>query len=147
MAEILGTVASGLQMAGILVKLTTIGFQLHTLYREMQGVPAEVVASLVDVQVIAQILDELNKSPMAAPAVFRTARSRCEKHLQELQATLRKWDTKMRSSRGFSRRLVCLGFILHKNDIAKMEHRLETCIRLLLFATQMTMLASHERLE
>lgn len=147
MAEILGTVASGIQMAGVAMKFITIGFKLHILYRETHGASARIAASLDDIHIMAQILEELSKSPMAAHIVFRTARSHCEKCLQELQATLRTWDNKIQSSRGFSFKLTCLNFILHQDDIAKMEHRLETSLKLLLFAIQLAMLASNERLE
>ncbi|KAH8756309.1 hypothetical protein F5883DRAFT_684683 [Diaporthe sp. PMI_573] len=147
MAEIFGTVASGLQMVGLAGKPITIGFKLHALYREMQGVSTSIAASLDDIHIVAQILEELNNSPMTAHTVFRTARSHCEKRLQELQRTLRKWDDKIRSSRGFSSKFTCLNFILHKEDIAKMEHRLKTSLGLLLFAIPLAMLASRERLE
>jgi len=130
MAETFGTVASGLQMVGLAGKPITIGFKLHALYREMQGVSASIAAGLDDIHIVAQILEELNNSPMTAHTVFRTARSHCEKRL-----------------RGFSSNFACLNFILHKEDIAKMEHRLKTSLGLLLFAIPLAMLASRERLE
>ncbi|KAG8165632.1 hypothetical protein KVR01_004184 [Diaporthe batatas] len=146
MAEILGAVASSLQVAGLAFKFTTIGFKLHTLYREVKEAPAEIIARLIDTQVIAQMLDELNRSPMAAHAALRTARSHCERCLQELRATLHTLDVKIRSSGVISAKVKCLNFILRKNDIAKMGNRLETSLRLLFFAIQVAMLRSHERL-
>lgn len=146
MAEILGTVASGLQMAALAMKTILIGCSVRALYREMQGASAEIAASLDDINIIAQILDELRNSPMATDGVFRTARLHCEKCLKELQTALRTLDNKIRTSRGFSSKWICLNFIIHKDTIAKMQHRLETSLRSLLFAIQLAMLASHQRL-
>lgn len=147
MAEIVGTLASSLQMAGLGVKFTTVGFKLHTLYREVQEAHAEVVAKLFYIQVITRLLDELNRAPMAADNLFRKTRGCCEICLQDLQATLRSWDTKMRSSHGLSRKFVCLDYIIHRNDVAKLAHRLDRYLGLLHIAIQTVMLASHERLE
>jgi hypothetical protein len=147
MAEILGTVASVLQMAGLVTKSVTAGFKFHALYRETQGASASIAASLDDIDIMAQMLDELGNSTLAAHLVFKTALARCKKCLQELQSTLRALDDKIRSSRGFSFRFACLNFILRKADIAKMEHRLKTSLELLLFAIPLAMLASRERLE
>lgn len=146
MAEILGTVASALQMAALAAKTILIGISVRTLYREMQGALAEIAASLDNINIIAQILDGLRNSPMATDTVLQAALSRCEKCVQELQALLCTLDNKIRTSRGFSSKWTCLNFIIHKDTFAKMEHRLEASLRLLLFAIQLAMLASHDRL-
>lgn len=146
MAEILGAVASGLQMAALATKTILIGFSVRALYREMQGASAEIAASLENIHIIAQILEGLRNSPMGTDVVLPIALSRCEKCVQELQMALRTLDDKIRTSRGLSSKWTCLNFIIHKDTFAKMEHRLETSLRLLLFAIQLAMLASHERL-
>lgn len=146
MAEILGTVASGLQMAALATKTILIGFSIRTLYREMQGASAEITAGLDNIHIISQILEGLRNSPMATDTVLQVALSRCERCVQELQAILRTLDNKIRTTRGFSSKWTCLSFIIHKDTIAKLEHRLETSLRLLLIAIQLAMLASHERL-
>lgn len=146
MAEVLGTVASGLQLAALAGKIMTIGFKVRTLYREMQGASAEIAASLDDIHLLAQILEELGKSPMAAHIVLLKARSHCEQCLQELQATLCSLESKIQTSRGFLSKFLRLSIIIHKDDIAKMEHRLETSVRLVLFAIQIAMFASQEKI-
>lgn len=142
MAEVLGTVASGLQVATLAAKIVTTGFKVRTLYREMQGASAEIAATLDDIHLLAQILEELGKSPMASHIVLLTARSHCERCLQELQATLRTLESKIQTSRGFLSKFLRLSIIIHKDHVAKMEHRLETSVRLVLFAIQISMFAS-----
>lgn len=147
MAEVLGTVASGLQVAALAAKIVTIGFKVRALYREMQGASAEIAASLEDIHLLAQILEELGKSPLATHIVLLKARSHCEKCLQELQTTLRTLESNIQTSRGFLSKLLRLRIIIHKDDVAKMEHRLETSLRLVLFAIQLAMFKSQENIE
>lgn len=147
MAEVLGTVASGLQVAALAAKIITIGFKVRTLYCEMQGASAEITASLDDIHLLAQILEELGKSSMATHIVLLKARSHCEKCLQELQTTLRTLERNLQTSRGFLSKFLRLNLIIHKDSVAKMEHRLEVSLRLVLFAIQLAMLASQEKTE
>lgn len=146
MAEVLGTVASGLQVATLAAKIMTVGFKVRTLYREMQGASAQIAASLDDIHLLAQILEELGKSPMATHVVLLKARSHCEQCLQELQATLHTLQGKIQTSRGILSKFLRLGIVIHKHDVAKMEHRLETSVRLVLFAIQIAMFASQQKI-
>lgn len=147
MAEVLGTAASVVQMVGLAVKIIAIGFSVRTLYLEMQGASATIGASLDDIHIVAQILENLDNLPGTSHILFRTARSHCEKCLHELQVTLYTMDNKIRSSRGFASKVARLSFVLRKKDIAKMEKRLETSLGLLLSTVQLAMLTSHGRLE
>lgn len=147
MAEVLGAVASGLQIAALAGKIITIGFKVRILYHEMQGASAEVAASLDEINILAQILEELGKSPMAAHIVLLKARSHCEKCLQELEATLHILERKVQTSRGFLSKFLHLNVIIHKDAVTKMERRLETSVRLVLFAVQLAIFASQERIE
>lgn len=147
MAEVLGTVASGLQVAALAGKIITIGFKVHKLYHEMQGASADVTASLDEISILAQILEELGKSPMATHIVLLRARSHCEKCLQELEATLRALERNIQTSRGFLSKFIRLNVMIQRDAVAKIEHRLETSLRLVLFAMQLAMFASQERIE
>lgn len=147
MAEVLGTVASGLQMAALATKIITIGLKVRTLYHEMQGASAEVAASLDEINTLAQILEELGKSPMATHAVLLKARSQCEKCLQELQATLGTLERNIQTSRGFLSKVLRLNIIIHRDALTKMEHRLETSLRIVLFALQLAMFSSQGKIE
>lgn len=145
MAEVLGTVASGLQVAALAANIIAVGLKVRTLYHEMQGAPFEIASSLDDIHLLAQILEELGKSPMATHIVLLKARSHCEKCLQELQTTLRTLERNLQTSRGFLSKFLRLNLIIHKDSVAKMEHRLEVSLRLVLFAIQLAMLASQEK--
>lgn len=147
MAEVLGTVASGMQLASLAAKIVTIGLKIHALYREMQGASAEITASLEEIHLLAQILEELGKSPMATHIVLLKARSQCEKCLQELQATLHNMERDIQTSRGFISKILRLNVIIRKDAVARMEHRLETSLRLVLFAVQLAMFSSQEKIE
>lgn len=147
MAEVLGTVASGLQIAALATKIMAIGFKVHNLYHEMQGAPAEVTASLEEIYILAQILEELGKSPMANHVVLLKARSHCKKCLQELESTLRALERNIQTSRGFLSKFLPLKIIIRKDALTKMEHRLETSLRIVLFAIQLTMFSSQEKIE
>lgn len=147
MAEVLGTVASGLQVAALAGKIITIGFKVHKLYHEMQGASAEIATSLDEINILAQILEELGKSPMATHIVLLKARSHCEKCLQELEAILRSLERIIQTSRGFLSKFIRLNIIIQRDAVAKMEHRLETSLKLVLFAIQLAMFAGQERIE
>lgn len=147
MAEVLGTVASGLQVAALATNIVAVGLKVRTLYHEVQGASAEIASSLDDIHLLAQILEELGKSPMATHIVLLKARSHCEKCLQELQTTLRTLERSLQTSRGFLSKFLRLNLIIHKDSVAKMEHRLEVSLRLVLFAIQLAMLASQEKTE
>lgn len=147
MAEVLGTVASGLQVAALAAKIITVGFKIRALYHEMQEASAEVTASLDEINILAQILEELGKSPMATHVVLLKARSHCEKCLQQLQETLRTLERSSQTSRGFLSKFLRLNIIIHKDTVAKMEHRLETSLRLVLFAIQLAMFSNQEKIE
>lgn len=147
MAEVLGTVASGLQVASLAAKMVTVGFKVHALYREIQGASAEITSSLEEIHLLAQILEELGKSPMATHIVLLKARSHCEKCLQELQATLHNLERDIQTSRGFISKILRLNVIIRKDAVARMERRLETSLRLVLFAIQLAMFSSQEKIE
>lgn len=147
MAEVLGTVASGLQVASLAAKMVTIGSKVYALYREIQGASAEITASLEEIHLLAQILEELGKSPMATHIVLLKARSHCEKCLQELEATLHNLERDIQASRGFISKILRLNMIIRKDVVARMEHRLETSLRLVLFAIQLAMFSSQEKIE
>lgn len=147
MAEVLGTVASGLQVAAVATKILTMGFKVRALYGEIQGASSEVAAKLDEINILAQILEELGKSPMATHALLLKARSHCEKCLQELQTILHTLESNMQTSQRFLSKFLRLNLIIHKDTVAKMEHRLETSLRLVVFAIQLAMFTSHEKME
>lgn len=147
MAEVLGTVASGLQVAALAAKIISVGFKVRTLYNQMQGASAEITASLEEINILAQILEELGKSPMATHGVLMKARSHCEKCLQELESTLHTLERNVQTSRGFLSKLLRLNIIIHKDTLTKMEHRLETSLRIVLFAIQLAMFSSQGKIE
>lgn len=147
MAEVLGTVASGLQVAALAAKIISIGFKVRTLYDEMQGASAEITASLDEINILAQILEELGKSPMATHGVLMKARSHCEKCLQKLESTLRTLERNVQTSRGFLSKFLRLNIIIRKDALTKMEHRLETSLRIVLFAIQLAMFSSQGKIE
>lgn len=147
MAEVLGTVASGLQVAALAAKIISIGFKVRTMYDEMQGASAEVAASLDEINILAQILEELGKSPIATHVVLMKARSHCEKCLQELESTLRTLERNIQTSRGFLSKFLRLNIIIHKDVLIRMEHRLETSLRIVIFAIQLAMFSSQEKIE
>ena len=52
MAEVLGTVAGGLQVAALTTKISTIVFKVRALYGEIQGASVEVAASLDEINTL-----------------------------------------------------------------------------------------------
>lgn len=147
MAEVLGTVASGLHVAALAAKIISIGFKVRTLYNQMQGASAEITASLEEINILAQILEELAKSPMATHGVLMKARLHCEKCLQELEPTLRTLERNVQTSQGFLSKLLRLNVIIRKDTLTKMEHRLETALRIVLLAIQLAVFSSQGKIE
>lgn len=143
MAEVFGIVVGG---AALAENIFTVGLKIRTLYNDMQEASAEITTTLDYIQILAQMLEELGKSPMTSHIVLQTALSHCEKCLQELQATLRILESNRQTTRGFLSKFLRLNIITHKDAVVKMERRLEASLRLLLFAVQLVTLASQERI-
>lgn len=127
MAEVVGIVASGVSITGLVGTITKAAMQIRTLYHEIQDAPDEVAFRLEELQILAGILEE-------SSSVSSKAKAFCELCLSELEPILAELQSRIHGSRGFKRKLASAKVVVKKDVMMKLENRLERSIRLLMLA-------------
>ncbi|KAI1848151.1 hypothetical protein JX266_005864 [Neoarthrinium moseri] len=149
MAEVLSIFASGVAVAQVAGKAGGAVIKLKKLWDEVKDVP-ETIQCLMDQidcldpalweaeQHIAQ--NELPAMLWNDSAAVRSAEY-CRKALSKLTELVDDLAVQISSSRGLSKRLAKVKVVLKKDELGKLERRLETAVRLLQTAQQGNIIA------
>lgn len=132
MAEVLGTIATGLQVAALAGKIISAGLQIRTLYHEIQDASEEVTLRLQELEALSENLKD-------SELVSSKARRFCERCVSELDLVLGDLEGQIQKSRGIRMKVASTKVILKKDTIRKLERRLERSVQLLGFANQCLM--------
>ncbi|KAK2604111.1 hypothetical protein N8I77_007068 [Diaporthe amygdali] len=132
MAEVLGTIASGLQVAALAGKIISVGLKIRTLCHEIQDASEEVTLRLQELEALSETLQD-------SKLVSSKARRFCERCISELYLVLGDLEGHIQKSRGMKRMVASTKVILKKDTIRKLESRLDRSVQLLGLATQCLM--------
>ncbi|KAJ0114130.1 hypothetical protein J7T55_007964 [Diaporthe amygdali] len=132
MAEVLGTIASGLQVAALAGKIISIGLQIRTVYHEIQDASEEVTLRLQELEALSETLQD-------SKSVSSKVRRFCERCLCELYLVLGDLEGHIQKSKGIRRMVASTKVILKKDTIRKLESRLDRSVQLLGLANQCLM--------
>lgn len=127
MAETVGIIASGIQIAGLLATITKAGLQIRALYHEIQDASDEVAFRLQELHILSEILRDSN-------SISPNARNLCELCLSELHLVLAELHSQIHRSRGIRRKVASAKVILKRDLMQSLDSRLERSVRLLSFA-------------
>lgn len=132
MAEVVGIIASGVSLAGLVGTVTKVTTQIRTLYDEIQDAPEEVDFRLQELQILAGILEE-------SISVSSKAKALCELCYSELQLILVELQSQTHRSRGLKRKMASAKVVVKKDVMTKLDTRLERSIQLLMLANSTRM--------
>lgn len=127
MAEVLGIIASSVQVAGLAGQIAGIGLKIRALYQELQDVPEELSFRLEEVQLLSEILSRSNP-------VSSDVKSFCERCLSELGLVLEELESNVRKSRGIRKKVASTKVVLKKQLIQKLDNRLCRSVQFLQLA-------------
>lgn len=144
MAEILGVVASGINVAQLAGQILTTGLELRRLFHEIRDAPESLSFLLGQIEVIAAALHELNIHDAVEPGIsvalygsLRAAIDQCQQAADHLSSTISDLTRQLQTSRGFRRRFMAAKLVLKKDSIARFEHRLYTAVQCLTMTQQL----------
>lgn len=129
MAETLGVIASGFQVAGLIGTITKAGFQIRALCHEIQDAPNEIAFRLEELDVLSGIIKESN-------SISSNARNLCGLCLSELRLILAELQSQIHRSRGIRNKVASAKVILKKDLIQKLDSRLKRSVQWLMLAIQ-----------
>ncbi|KAG6364222.1 hypothetical protein INS49_005820 [Diaporthe citri] len=129
MAETVGIIASGIQIAGLIGTITKAGLQIRALYHEIQDASDDVAFRLQELQILSGILEDSN-------SISSNARNLCGLCLSELHLVLAELQSQIRRSRGIRRKVASAKVIVKKDVMQKLERRLERSVQFLMLANQ-----------
>lgn len=132
MAEVVGILASSIQIGGLIGTIANAGLQIQTLYHEIQDASEEVAFGLQELQILSGILQ-------AADSISPNAQSLCKRCLSELHNVLDELQSQIYRSRGFKKIVASAKVIVKKDVLQKLERRLERSVQLLMLANQIHM--------
>lgn len=129
MAETVGIVASGFQIAGLIGTITKAGLQIRALYHEIQDASDEVASRLQELQILSEILED-------SGSISPNARNLCGLCLSELHLVLAGLQSQIHQSRGIKRKVASAKVIVKKDVMHRLERRLERSVQFLMLAYQ-----------
>ncbi|KAG8165490.1 hypothetical protein KVR01_004042 [Diaporthe batatas] len=136
MAEVLGIIASSVQIAGLAGQIAGIGLKIRALYQEIQGAPEELAFRLHEIRLLAGILSHSNS---ASPDVANF----CERCLSELSLVLLELEAQVTKSRGIRHKVASTKVVFKKQLIQKLDDRLCRSVQLLQLAANSHMASSY----
>lgn len=139
MAEVLGLIASSVQMAALAKQITGVAMKMRALYHEIQDAPEELAVRLQELHLLAGIL---SRSNLVSPDVA----SLCESCLSELKMVLRELELHVNRSKGIRQKLASTKVVLKKRLIQKLDDRLCRSVQLLQLATSSHMASSYSQI-
>jgi hypothetical protein len=139
MAEVLGAVASGIALAEIAVKL-------KSLLSQISDAPGTLESLVNQVELYAGMLDSLefddvfkNDFPLPLHASLRAAALQCQNAVNQLSLVVKDLSAMGKTS-SRRRKIVAIRFVLQKDSLLQLEHRLQTAVQCLALAHQLYML-------
>lgn len=129
MAETLGIIASGFQIAGLIGTITKAGFQIRALCHEIQDASNETAFRLEELDILSEIIKDSN-------SISPNARNLCELCLSELRLVLAELQLQIHRSRGIRKKVASAKVIIKKDLMQKLDSRLERSVQLLMLAIQ-----------
>lgn len=150
MAELLGTIASGIAVGEVALKVGGTLFKLHELWKEVQQVPDTIQDLLQEIEVYGPLLDgvefgfdmcESLQFGNQSLGTFNTAHGRTaaalfREPLQRLQQLVEGLSDEISSARRLKRNFSRAKVLLRKDDVKKFQHRLQRTLSLLNLAQQ-----------
>ncbi|KAK1996515.1 hypothetical protein LX36DRAFT_722855 [Colletotrichum falcatum] len=138
MAEILGVVASGINIASLAGSILKVGFKTSELLKEVQQYPTEIAERLQDLQLLALNIGQSEKAQPALPSqpALEHARLQCQRCLSELQLALEDFSTKISQARGLKRSITVAKVVLKRDTLDRIERRLKHAFDTLMLAHQ-----------
>lgn len=127
MAETVGIIASGIQIAGLIGTIAQAGLQIRALYHEIQDASDDVAFRLQELQILSEILDDSN-------FISSNARSLCAMCLSELHLVLAEMQSQIHRSRGIRRKVASAKVMVKRDVMQKLDSRLERSVRYLMLA-------------
>lgn len=135
MAETVGIIASGIQIAGLIGTIAQAGLQIRALYHEIQDAADDVAFRLQELQILSEILDDSN-------SISSNARSLFEMCLSELHLVLVELQSQIHRSRGIRRKVASAKVIVKRDVMQKLDSRLERSVRYLMLAQSIHILSN-----
>ncbi|KAI7775444.1 hypothetical protein LA080_006821 [Diaporthe eres] len=127
MAETVGIVASGIQIAGLIGTIAQAGLQIRALYHEIQDASDDVTFRLQELQILSGILDDSN-------SISSNARNLCAMCLSELHLVLAELQSQIHRSRGIRKKVASVKVMVRRDVMQKLDSRLERSVRYLMLA-------------
>jgi len=136
MAEVLGIIASSVQVAGLAGQIAGVGLKIRALYQEIQDAPDELAFRLQELHLLAGILSRSNSGSSDAASF-------CERCLSDLNLTLSELESQVRRSKGIRQKVATTKVVLKKQLIQKLDSRLCRSVQLLQLAANVHMASSY----
>lgn len=150
MAELLGTIASGIAVGEVALKVGGTLFKLHELWKEVQKVPDTIQELLQEIEAYGPLLDGVESGFEMSETLqignhslgtFNTAHSRaaaalCREPLQKLRQLVEDLSNEISSTRRLRRNISRAKVLLKKDDVKKFQERLQRTVSLLNLAQQ-----------
>lgn len=150
MAELLGTIASGIAVGEIALKVGGTLFKLHELWKEVQKVPDAIQELLQEIEVYGPLLDGVESGfdmsetlqtgnyslETSNRAHGRAAAALCREPLQKLRQLVEDLSNEISSARRLKRNISKVKVLLKKDDVKKFQDRLQKSLSLLNLAQQ-----------
>ncbi|KAH8819424.1 hypothetical protein F5884DRAFT_848747 [Xylogone sp. PMI_703] len=139
MAEIVGVVASGIAIGQVIASITASLIKLKQLWGEIRDVPDDLMNLVNEIEVICLILaeseDQEQLSPYAASSrSFGMALQLTNNAAQELKSLVADLQTRIIQSKRWRNKIAVTKAILERDQINRLQSRLNSCIRLLTLA-------------
>ncbi|KAK1958602.1 hypothetical protein LY78DRAFT_563104, partial [Colletotrichum sublineola] len=136
MAEVLGVVTSGINIASLVGSILKVGLKTSELLKEVQQHPAEIAHRLQDLQLLALSISQSEKaqSALTNPPALEHARLQCQRCLNELQLALEEFSAQISQARGLKRSITVAKVVLKRDTLDRIERRLKHAFNTLMLA-------------
>lgn len=137
MAEVVGIIASRIQVAGLAGQIAGIGLKIRALCQEIEDAPDDLSFRLQELQLFSGIISRSN-------SVSSEVRSFCERCLSELGLVLAELESNIQKSRGIRKKVESTKVVFKKQLIQKLDDRLCRSVQLLQLASSSHMASNYD---
>jgi hypothetical protein len=135
MAEMLGTVASGLGIASFAIQLVDSIKEIKDFFESVKEAPEDVKIAIRHIEIISKILSDIrfgDEIPQISPATALECSELCRSSLNVLKGVITEFQRCMNMHRRFG----AVKFVLQKEKLEKLTKRLESAQFMLLISHQ-----------